>query len=135
MPIPHTGHELWRFVGPFQHLFYLAFGAVAIFLRRYWQRVRENRAAGWPSANGEIQAATVRTANGSWVEVQYRYYALQEYRYGKYRRHFRKKADAENFAAAIRGRSVQVRYREDNPDVSVVMERDLELTGALQQSI
>jgi hypothetical protein len=30
---------------------------------------------------------------------------------------------------------VQVRYREDNPDVSVLMERDLELAGALQQSI
>ena len=134
MPTTHTWHELWRFASPFQHFFYVAFGAAAIFLRRYWQRIRENRASGWPSANGEVQAAGVRTANGNWVEVQYRYYALQEYRYGKYRRHFRKKADAENFAAATRGRSVQVRYREDNPDVSVVMERDLELAGALQQS-
>ena len=92
MPTTHTWHELWRFASPFQHFFYVAFGAVAIFLRRYWQRIRENRAAGWPSANGEVQAAGVRTANGNWVEVQYRYYALQEYRYGKYRHHFRKKA-------------------------------------------
>ena len=79
-----------------------------------------------------VQAKTVRTQNGSWVEVQYRYYALQEYRYGKYRRHFRKKAQAEEFAEAIRGRSLQVRYREDNPNVSVIMERELELAAILQ---
>jgi hypothetical protein len=79
-----------------------------------------------------VQATTVGTQNGSWVEAQYRYYALQEYRYGKYRRHFRKKAQAEEFADAIRGLSLQVRYREDNPNVSVVMERDLELAGILQ---
>lgn len=132
MPIPHTWHELWRFIGPFQHFFYIAFGAIAVAFRRYWQKIRENRAAGWPSADGTIQAATVRTQNGTWVEVQYRYYAMQEYRYGKYRRHFRKKADAEAFAETIRGRSLQVRYREDNPAVSVIMERDLELAGVLQ---
>jgi hypothetical protein len=39
-----------------------------------------------------VQATTVGTQNGSWVEAQYRYYALQEYRYSKYRRHFWKKA-------------------------------------------
>jgi hypothetical protein len=132
MPTPHTWHELWRLVGPFQHFFYIAFGAIAIVFRRYWQKVRENRAAGWPSADGVIQSATVRTHNGSWVEVQYRYYALQENRYGNYRRHFRKKADAEAFADTIRGRSLQVRYREDEPGVSVIMERDLELAGVLQ---
>jgi Protein of unknown function (DUF3592) len=132
MPIPHTWHELWRYLVPFQHFFYIGAGAIAIAFRRYWQKIRENRAAGWPSADGVIQSATVRTHNGSWVEVTYRYYALQEYRYGKYRRHFRQKAQAEQFADTIRGRSLQVRYREDNPDVSAIMERDLELAGVLQ---
>jgi hypothetical protein len=131
MPAPHYWHDFWRYIAPFQHFFYLFFGAIAILLRRYWQKIREARAAGWPSADGVVQAATVRRQNGNSVEVQYRYYALQEYRYGKYRRHFRKQADAENFAAAIRGRAVQVRYREDHPNVSVLMERDLELAGAL----
>ncbi len=132
MSTPFSWHDFFRYLAPFQHFAYIGFGAIAIFLRRYWQRIRENRAAGWPSADGVIQAATVRTQNGSWVEVQYRYYALQEYRYGKYRRHFRKKADAEAFAECIRGRSLQVRYREDDPGVSVIMERDLELAGVLQ---
>jgi len=132
MPIHHSWHEFWRFLGPFQHFFYIAAGAIAIAGHRYWQKIRESRAAGWPSADGVIQAATVRSHNGSWVDVQYRYYALQDYRYGKYRRHFRKKADAEQFAEAIRGRTLQIRYREDNPDVSVLMERELELAGVLQ---
>src|SRR5271154_2538862 len=132
MPVPHIWHEFFRYIAPFQHLFYFAFGGVAIALRRYWQKIRENRAAGWPSANGVVQTTTVRTQNCSWVEVQYRFYAVQEYRYGKYRRHFRKKAQAEEFAEAIRGRSLQVRYREDNPNVSVIMERELELAGILQ---
>jgi hypothetical protein len=92
MLAPHIWHEFFRYIAPFQHFFYFAFGGVAIALRRYWQTIRENRAAGWPSADGVVQATTVGTQNGSWVEAQYRYYALQEYRYGKYRRHFRKKA-------------------------------------------
>ena len=132
MPISHHWSQLWRYLGPFQHFIYLAAGGGAIAFSRYWQKIRENRAAGWPSADGVVQSATVKPHNGYWVEVSYRYYALQEYRYGKYSRHFRKKAAAEEFAAAIRGRSLQIRYREDNPSVSVLMERDLELTGTLQ---
>jgi hypothetical protein len=132
MPIPHSWHDILRLLGPFQHFFYIAAGAIAVAGHRYWQKIRENRATGWPSADGVIQAATVKAHNGYWVEVQYRYYALQEYRYGKYRRHFRKKAQAEQFAESIRGRTVQIRYREDNPDVSVLMEREMELAGALQ---
>ena len=136
MPVPHYWHEFFRYLAPFQHFAYVGFGGIAILLRRYWQKIRENRATGWPSTDGVIQAATVRTAgHGSWVDVQYRYYALQEYRYGKYRHHFRKKADAENFAESIRGRTVQVRYREDDPNVSVIMERDFELAGALQPTL
>jgi hypothetical protein len=66
------------------------------------------------------------------VEVAYRYYARQEYRYGKYRRHFVRKAAAKAFAEAIRGRSIQVRFREDNPGESIVLEQDLQLIGVLQ---
>jgi Protein of unknown function (DUF3592) len=125
-------HHFWRYLTHFQHFFFIFIGGGTIALRRWWQKIRENRAAGWPSADGVIQSATVRSQNGYWVEINYRYYALQEYRYGKYRRHFRRKAPAEDFAAVVRGRSLQVRYREDNPSVSVLKERDLELIGALQ---
>lgn len=77
----------------------------------------------------------VRQHEGYDVHLSYRYYVAQEYRYGKYAHHFRKKQEAEEFASTMRGRSLPVRYREDNPDVSVLIERDLELAGILQNSV
>ena len=125
------GHYLWRIFDHFEYVGTFLLGGAAVAVRRYWQKLRETRAAGWPSAEATIQSATVQAHEGYDVQVTYRYYALQEYRYGKYSRHFRKKEAAEQFAEGIRGRSLQIRYREDNPEVSVLMERDLELTGAL----
>jgi len=130
-------HDLWHhlapFVGAFHSFVALIIGAVIVAVRKYAQRLRENRAAMWPSADGQVQTATVKKSQyGSWVEVSYRYYARQEYRYGKYRRHFARKATAQAFADAIRGRSLQVRFREDNPNESVVLEQDLQMTGVLQ---
>ena len=77
MPIHHSWHEFWRYLAPFQHFFYIVAGLVVIASRRCWQKILETRAAGWPSADGVVQAAMVRTHNGSWVEVEYRYYAMQ----------------------------------------------------------
>jgi hypothetical protein len=126
-------HHFGILAGAFQHFGVLIFGAIALMIRKYVQRVRENRAAMWPSADGLVQTATVKKEQfGSWVEISYRYYAQQEYRYGKYRRHFARKAAAEAFAEAIRGRSIQVRFREDKPSESVVLEQDLQMTGVLQ---
>lgn len=116
-----------------QHFFPIVIGAVALAVNKYIQRIRENRAAMWPSADGVVQTATVKkTQYGVWVEVAYRYYALQEYRYGKYRRHFARKPAAEAFAEAIRGRSIQVRFRDDKPSESIVLDQDLQMIGVLQ---
>jgi hypothetical protein len=126
-------HHLWRLSGAFHSMFAFVIGGVAIAIRQFWQRVRQNRAAAWPSADGQVQTATVKKQQGGcWVDISYRYYARQDYHYGKYRRYFRRKADAEAFAEAIRGRSVQVRYRDDNPADSVLLEQDLQMTGVLQ---
>jgi hypothetical protein len=126
-------HHLAPFAGTFHYLIAAVVGAFVVALRKYVQRVRENRAAMWPSADGQVQTAAVKKSQyGTWVEVSYRYYAQQQYRYGKYRRHFARKAAAEAFATAIRGHSVQVRYRDDNPSESVLLEQDLQMTGLLQ---
>ncbi len=126
-------HHLAPFAGTFHYFFAAIIGAGAGAVRKYVQRVRENRAAMWPSADGQVQTAAVKKSQyGTWVEVSYRYYAQQQYRYGKYRRHFARKAAAEAFATAIRGHSVQVRYRDDNPSESVLLEQDLQMTGLLQ---
>ncbi|HEX4036715.1 MAG TPA: DUF3592 domain-containing protein [Acidobacteriaceae bacterium] len=126
-------HHVVRWSGAFHSLFAFVIGGAVIALRKFWQRIRENRAAAWPSADGQVQSATVKKQQGGcWVDVSYRYYALQDYHYGKYRRYFRRKADAEAFAQSIRGRSVQVRYRDDKPSDSVLLEQDLRMTGVLQ---
>jgi hypothetical protein len=129
--------DLWHHWAPlvnaFHYLIVFVIGGAAVGIRKYIQRMRENRAAMWPSADGQVQTAVVKKEqHGSWVEISYRYYAQQEYRYGKYRRHFGRKAAAEAFADAIRGRSIQVRYRDDKPSESVVLEQDLQMTGILQ---
>jgi hypothetical protein len=129
----HHWTELWRFLNPFHPILTFFAGTGAVAFRKYRQKKRENSAAMWPRAEAVVQVAALKPRSGGyWVEVSYRYYALQEYRYGKYERHFRKKAKAEAFAEAMRGRSLQIRYREDSPDTSVLMERDLEMAGALQ---
>ncbi len=126
-------HHLAPIAGTFHYFFAFVIGAAAVAIRKYMQRVRENRAAMWPSADGQVQSATVKKEqHGCWVEVSYRYYAQQEYRYGTYRRHFARKAAAESFAEAVRGRDVQVRYRDDKPSDSVLLEQDLQMAGVLQ---
>jgi len=129
--------HLWQHVlelgGAFHYLIAFVAGGAVVAVRKYLQRLRENRAAAWPSADGQVQSAVVkRKQHSCWVEVSYRYYAQQEYRYGSYRRYFSRKAAAEAFAEAIRGRSVQVRFRDDNPGESVLLEQDLRMAGALQ---
>lgn len=98
------------------------------------QKFRQRRAAAWPSADGEIQKVEIRSKNGYTVVASYRYYARSEYRYGKYSRHFRRKKQAELFADSLRGQHIQVRFREDKPEDSVVLDQDLHAIRALQLS-
>ncbi len=48
-------HHLAPFAGTFHYFAALIAGAGAVGVRKYLQRVKENRAAMWPSANGEVQ--------------------------------------------------------------------------------
>lgn len=131
-------HWHWLdWLAPLWHLLHGYFplifgGGGAIGGQTLWQKLRQRRAAAWPSADGEVQSATVKRKNGYTVAVGYRYYARSEYHYGKYSRFFRRKEQAEQFAEALRGRHIQVRYQEDKPEVSVVLDQDLRMTGALQ---
>jgi hypothetical protein len=114
-------HHLAPLAGAFHSLIAVVAGAAVVLVRTWWQRMRENRAA-----------MAKKSQHGCWVEVGYRYYARGEYRFGKYRRHFPRKAAAEAFAEAIRGRTIQVRFQEDKPGDSVLLEQDLQMTGILQ---
>lgn len=125
--------HLAPFAGAFHPLIAVAAGATLVLMRQWWQRVRESRAAMWPSAPGEVQAVEIRKSqHGCWALVTYRYYARGEYRYGKYRRPFRRRAAAEAFAQGLRGRSIQVRFQEDKPGESILLDQDLQMTGMAQ---
>ena len=118
-----------------EYLLPVVIGAVAPLVRHARQRVQESRAASWPAADAVVQSASVKQPGGQVVEIGYRYYALAEYRYGKYQRHFRKKSEAEEFAGAVRGLTLPVRYRPDNPAASIMVERDLQMAGLVAGSM
>lgn len=129
----HT--DWWRHLGSLYSLFHtflpllIGGGGVAGV-----QKLRQRRAAGWPSADGEVQHASLKKKNGYVVTLEYRYYVRSQYHFGKYQRRFHRKQQAEQFADALHGRHIQVRYREDKPEMSVVLEDDLRTAGALQVS-
>jgi hypothetical protein len=130
-------HHWWNLLLPLYHAVHnfiplIIGGGGAAGGQTLWQKLRQRRAAAWPSADGEVQFVDIKAKNGYTVIAEYRYYARSEYRNGKYSRHYRRKTHAQEFADAIRGRHIQVRYQEDNPDVSVVLDHDLHTTGALQ---
>jgi len=130
-------HSWWHFLAPFwgaihNFLPWIIGGGGAAGGSTLWQKWRQRKAAAWPSADGEVQSVSVRSGRGYNAVIQYRYFAQSQYRYGKYARHFRRKKDAEAFADALRGRHIQVRYQADKPEVSVVLDQDLRMTGALQ---
>lgn len=123
---------LWTWLFSFHSLFVWLFGGFGVLLHKWRQRAHENRAASWPSTDAVIQSVKVTQKSGYWAEIDYRYYAQQEYRYGKYRRHYRRKAKAQEFADSARGRTLVVRYSNTDPAKSIVMERDLQMVGLLQ---
>jgi hypothetical protein len=123
--------HILRYLGQFHLLTGLVGGGLVVAAKKWWQRKRQEQAAMWPSADAEVQAAFVKEEHGYWAIAEYRYYALQEYRYGKFRKHFVRKPAAEKFVSQIKGLHLQVRYREDNPDFSVLLENDLQMAGML----
>ena len=64
MPAMPAMKDLWHHLAPiagtFHYFFAFIIGAAAVAIRKYMQRVRENRAAMWPSADGQVQSAPSR---------------------------------------------------------------------------
>jgi Protein of unknown function (DUF3592) len=115
-----------------------AFGLIpgigaAYWLRRFYQKWRQTRASeGWPSVDATILSAeTHGEGKRNFVaEVTYSYF-VDEYRTGKYLRHFRKDEDAFEFARQIRDKRIHIHYDPRKPDRSVILDRDIELVVLL----
>ena len=109
-------------------------GAIAAFwARKLYQKQKQKRAVdGWPTTEATIQIGRVHQEGprNYWAEITYSYF-VGEYRSGTYVRHFRKEEQADDFVRMLKDKRIQLRYKESDPDNSVILDRDLELVGLL----
>lgn len=109
-------------------------GAIAAFgVRKWYQKWRQDRAVnGWPATDATILSGESHKQGmwRTWAEITYTYY-VSEYHSGKYVRHFRREADADEFIRQVKDKRVHVHYDPANPEKSVILDRDLEMVALL----
>jgi hypothetical protein len=125
-------HNLWRYTHVWIYLlkYPLAFiaGWAAIYLRRWRKNRNENAAQGWPSVEGRIiggKVTPVPKTSRFHASLEYTYF-IEEYRSGRYDHDFSSEADADNFVRTMKDKRVQIRYKQSNPDKSVLEQRTVE---------
>src|SRR5215469_10801531 len=111
-------------------------GAMAAFwLRRSIQKRSQIKATeGWPAADAQVfgRGKVRREGRRYWAEIDYTYY-VGEYRSGKYVRSFESEYQACQFVVLLRDQTVRVHYKQDDPNTSVILDRDLETTLQVAQ--
>jgi len=106
-------------------------GAIAAFgVRKLYQKWRQQKAiAGWPATDATIQSATVHKEGWRvWVELTYTYF-VGEYRSGKFVHRLRREDQADDFVREVKDKHVLVHYDGNNPEKSVILDRDLEMVA------
>jgi hypothetical protein len=103
-------------------------GWAAIYYRR-WQKTRqETTAQGWPSVEGIIIGGKVtpipKTARFH-VTLNYTYF-VEEYRTGKYSHDFANESEADDFVRQLKDKRIQIRYKQSNPNKSVLEQSVIE---------
>jgi hypothetical protein len=108
--------------------------------RRRFQESMQKTAVGWPSAEATIQWAKVERISGTTrfvVNLTYTYF-VGKFRAGDFAQEFKKEHEADAFAHAMRDRRLQIRYKQSDPEISIVdrssMERSLALPFATLHS-
>jgi len=120
---PSISHFVWSY-GFKYALDLLAFvsGGFAIYFHRWQKRRRENIAQSWPSVQGVVVSATVQPIPKTkhfHAILQYTFF-VDEYRTGKYIHEFSNEEDADEFVRQLKDKRLQIRYKESNPDKSVL---------------
>ena len=109
-------------------------GFIAAFgIQKFRQKYRQRKAVeGWPATEATVQIGRVHQdgPRNYWAEITYSYF-VSEYRSGTYIRHFKTEDQAADFVREMKDRRIQVRYKESDPENSVILDRDLELIGLL----
>jgi hypothetical protein len=129
---PFSWQDLWPFFHTWIYLLKwpLAFvaGWGAIFYRRWRKGRDENAAQGWPSADGLIVSGEVKPipkTSRFHASLTYTYF-VGEYRSGTYDHDFQSEADANDFVRQMKDKRVQIRYKQSNPDKSVLEQSVIE---------
>lgn len=132
----NSWHDWWRYVQPFSyHFFYLikwplAFiaGWAGIHLQRWRKQRAENAAQGWPSVNGRITSGDFKEIPKTkrWLATLNYTYFVGEYRTGKYVHEFMSAEEAGDFVRAMQDKHVPIRYKDSDPNKSVLEQRAIE---------
>jgi hypothetical protein len=112
----------------FRYASYFAAAWVAVFWSRWQKRRRENIAQAWPFVEGVILSGTVeriRKTSHYNATLQYSYF-VEEYRTGTYVHEFAKEPEADEFVRQLKDKRVQIRYKQSNPNKSVLEQRVVE---------
>jgi hypothetical protein len=107
------------------------FWPAAFAIRRATRFLRELGADSWPRGNGSITGGDVKVVHG-WVvdyalsRLDYNYRAAGEYYAGSITRQYPDEQAAWDFVDARRGKHIVARYKDDNAQVSVLLDTDQE---------
>ena len=104
-------------------------GAIAArWMQKLYQKRRQTKAMeGWPATQATIQSGKVHTEGGRhWAEITYTYF-VDEYRVGTYVKNFKREEEADDFVRQLKDRRLQVHYKPNSPERSVILDRDLEM--------
>ena len=125
-------HDIWRYSHAWIYLLKWPIAFVAGWAGIHYQRWRKQRAEtaaeGWPSANGRIVSGDFKEVPKTkrWLATLTYTYFVGEYRTGKYIHEFMSADEAGDFVRAMKDKNVQIRYKESNPDKSVLEQRVIE---------
>ncbi len=123
-----TNPETWPW-----EVYILLAGIALEGLRRAYRHSSVRVAQGWPSTEGRIDSAALRTDDvffkkyGSFDGVlRYSYWVAGELCVGRYTREFPKQSIAEEFVRDLNDRKIEVHYDPNRPSRSLVLEAEVE---------
>ena len=83
----------------------------------------------WPTAKGTVEAAEVGSIRGDYfVNIGYSYAVRGSFKTGWDARTFSGEAEAEDYAASIRGQKVVIRFNPKNPERSRIDRQPVSLS-------
>jgi hypothetical protein len=128
--------DSWRYlvnhprvwVDMIKYALYFLGGWGVVYFRRWKKSHNESIAQGWPSVEGRILSGKVDRIPKTTrflATLTYTYF-VEEYRSGKYTHEFTKESDADDFIRQMNGKSVHIRYKQSNPNISVLEQSVIE---------